>query len=610
MRKAKKSSFTQWLSAVSRGMPPEAEPAYLNSSLQWNDIDRSAVIRVEEYFARWYTQDGLIQPPYDFVELLQRVESDETLQQLAHVIATEVSQHGWDTSPRYDPSDTGATPQGAEPELDVIAAWKEFLEEVCEITDEFYNTTYDWESQGNGVLEVLPHGDGRPGTFAHARWYQFRLAQLSHWMLGNEPYINPRTGEVLEQQRWKRFRKFVQYDPSFTFAAAARRSQSISVILNGSRQTLRTGEPLAGGGQALCFFAEYGAFKDMNRFTGQWSDTPLPPQLRATQLKHFSHYCPHSPYGRPLWIGADGMIQAKINLLSLVGKWFNDGMIDGKLALLDERVVDPNVAARLKDKIRYDMRGIDNAFGIHFVSLMRMRQSQIDKAPTSHPAQFMDISSKLKIEDLEKAFPGMRKVVRAMRGLAPMYSGEAEEYNWASTRSAREVTEKLVFQPMRRKYGRFLARVYRDRGYIHYKPEMRDSRVGRDSDFVKDMAPLINEGVPSFNELKRVWYEQIDRPFTPHPDAWANLPWFVLQQRTEKQQALDAPVGEYPQETPDMVNDPGVIAESLATGDHLMDAAKALYADEFNRLIRDDLGLPDPSALLGGMGRKILQGAA
>ncbi|PAC67486.1 phage portal protein, partial [Enterobacter cloacae] len=121
----------------------------------------------------------------------------------------------------------------------------------------------DREKTGNGFVEVLREGTGKPAGIEYLDAQYLRVCKLSDPVDVEFRYTE--NGQVKSLQRKKRFRKYVQ-------------------VIN----------------EKKVFFKEYGDPRILNYETGKYDDaTPEP--LQATEVIHFK--IGSGTYGVPRWIG-------------------------------------------------------------------------------------------------------------------------------------------------------------------------------------------------------------------------------------------------------------------------------------------------------------------
>src|SRR5699024_2248376 len=117
-----------------------------------------------------------------------------------------------------------------------------------------------------------------------------------------------------------------------------------------------------------------------------------------------------------------------------------------------------------------------------------------------------------------------RKKIRSSFRLPPIYTGEAEEYNRATSDTAREITEEQVFQPERKKIARRLNSVLLpELGIYKAKLTFKNADFRDPKELAKLIQPFIDGGAASPNDLRPLlgeilgveldeWDEFYDRP--------------------------------------------------------------------------------------------------
>ena len=163
---------------------------------------------VEEQFAAWYDK-GIIEPPDPgLVSLIIGSSQSNIVPQCLDAIARNQGGFGIDVEPTFDDPDT--PPDGSEEQREQL---EKFLSTSCSpSTFESVRAMRDRdrEEQGNGYLEFRSSVGGDLGAMNHIPGFTMRMAGLSHPMVVEKEWMNPRNGNIHNLSRIHRFRKYVQ----------------------------------------------------------------------------------------------------------------------------------------------------------------------------------------------------------------------------------------------------------------------------------------------------------------------------------------------------------------------------------------------------------------
>lgn len=268
----------------------------------------------------------------------------------------------------------------------------------------------DREATGNGYMEVIRNAKDEVMMLNHLDADTTRLVAY------DEPVVVQRTlvrggGEVQVQVR-ARERRFVQ-------------------DINGKK----------------VFFKEFGASRDLDRKTGQWSKkgARLPIQSRASEVLHFSGKRePKTSYGSPRWINQlpSALGSRKAEEFNL--EYFDGGGIPPLLMMV--------MGGYLAEKTKQELTA-------HFSAKGNKHRAAIVEAVSSSGSLDSSGSVQIRVERFgserqsDAMFMNYDKAceehLRVSFRLPPLFLGKAQDYNFATAYTAYMVAEAQVFYPER-----------------------------------------------------------------------------------------------------------------------------------------------------------------
>jgi len=485
------------------------------------------------------TSGDILEPPSPGLEqLIEWIQKSSIIGQCIDAVATNQGGFGLDLVPAFP--DPDAPPPGAEEQLEraelffATVAGRHTLEEVR------YNRDWDREGIGNGYLEWLTTVGGELAGVQHVRAQHIRLCRLSTPVVFDRQWMNPRTGKQHTVPRAMRFRRFVRLVDM----------------------------------QRPIFFKELGDPRYLDKFTGRYSDTPIPVDRQATALSHSLRYHPGCEYGFPVWARQDAEVRSSREFMELLVRWFETGGIGLWL------IAASNGAVRNKDALEQklnELRGSRRAFGALFADAVAGDTESLVKelgrgGKDANTVSVHNLTSALSHEVILQFTEKIRPIIRSAWRLAPTYTGEAQEYSKASVITSQAVTEEQVFEPLRRVDDAFFNQLVLPMiGVHHYRAKTRGAQTSDNIETAKAVSPYLP--MLTYSAVVRVLKDTAGVELQVPDEPWVNVPLEILRARMAKGGDINAPVGE---------GDFGseeVVAKSALRGDvfyqHVLDALRS-----------------------------------
>ncbi|MGE6629842.1 phage portal protein [Bacillus sp. NPDC077027] len=416
-----------------------------------------------------YEKDDIVQPPYNIKELKSMAEYSTILQQCIDAYKTNILGFGFGVEYSFD-----FNAEDVSPEKKKAAEWEwTRLEEFTRYMnyDESADVVLgyvleDREKTGNGFLEVLRDGQGKPAGIEYLDVLHIRVCKLSHPVEVTFQYTE--NGLVKIMKRHKRFRKYVQ-------------------IIN----------------EKKVFFKEYGDPRTLNCETGEYDDN-TPDHLIANEVIHFK--IGSGAYGVPRWIGNIVNMYGARKAEELNYLYFKQGRhVPG--AIIVENGMLSETSYRQLQEYMDDIEGSDHA---HKFLLLEVEGLPTEKGITGEEdvsnvkVNFKSLAEILQEDALFLEYDDKtRNKIRSAFRLPPIYTGESQDYNKATADTARKTTEEQVFQPERHLItGKLNTLFLPDLDLWHVRfllngPDFRDPL-----EIAKVLTPFIQAGAVSPNDLR------------------------------------------------------------------------------------------------------------
>jgi PBSX family phage portal protein len=451
--------------------------------------------------------EGIIDPPYDPNIFLKMPEQNNILTPLIDAYVTNIPGFGY--SFRY-------TIDMESQEIDEAMktrAKEEWVQlqmfyDNCHYDKTFTNLTKavirDRETIGWGTLEVIPRGDGRPGTFEWVPAQTVRITKLHPDVQMIPIMAIGLDGKEIRITYAKRFRRFVQVKDN-----------------------------------NKVWFKEFGDPRRMSAKTGKYefedqiSDgkvtkikTEIPPDEEATSIMYFPIETSYTPYGIPRWLG---------NVLSVTGSrkseelnynYFSKGK-HVPMAIIVKNGSLTNSSIGQLEAYSKQIEGVDNAHGYLVIEAEGFDDGDgfgENQAPVDIKLQPLTqvIQHDALFQEYDKA---CRDKTRAAFRLPPIYTGESKDYTRATADTARAIAEEQIFNPEREELAHKFNRLINAAYDIRYcKMYFKGPNLSNKLELAQAVNVYAKAGALTPNMLIGAVSELLGEEFEYIQEDWGNVP--------------------------------------------------------------------------------------
>lgn len=265
----------------------------------------------------------------------------------------------------------------------------------------------DMESTGNGYLEVIRNAKDEIVMLNHLPACDMRLVRYDEPTLVDR--VLTRRGRELKVKIRARQRRFVQ-------------------IINGVRT----------------FFKEFNASRDIDRTTGKWSEggTRLGVQLRGSEVIHFKVLeDPKSPYGLPRWINQLPSVLGSRKAEEFNLEFFDSGGLPPVLVVVQGGYL----ADGVKDSLTAHLSG--SATSKHRAAIVEAISSSgsLDSSGTVKVTVERFGAERQQDSMFQNYDKNAEDHVRTSFRLPPLFTGRAQDYNFATAMTGYMVAEAQIF---------------------------------------------------------------------------------------------------------------------------------------------------------------------
>lgn len=445
----------------------------------------------------------IIEPVYNFKDLLKVYMSSSILRQCVDAYVTNIESYGFNleyVGPEGQEDSRAA--QNEKARLNRLMATLTSDERSLQKHRE--DSRVDKEVLGARCFEIMRDSVGRVVGFDHIPTVTMRMTGKEKEYTEYTAY-DPVSGTVKTYRR--RFRRFVQVDER---------------------------------GQKT-WFKEFGDPRSIDPKTGK-VDNSLDIEDEATEIYYDSLYSPGTPCGVPRWAGVIPALLGSREAEMVNLNFFRDNAIPAMAVLVSGGAL----TEESFDKIDNYIQGVRGAASMNRIVVMEAVSDGAEAAAIdgSLPAPKIDIKPMLSERQHEGLFTNYitdseRKARSAFR-LPPIYIGSASEYNRASAFASMLTADQQIFVPERASWDHMFERVVLSTHNLKYwrvrsgGPGLHDP-----AEVARIVSTLGKEGALTPNVAIKIANRYLDADIQPVMDEWGDLPFSIIQQYVKAGKTID-----------------------------------------------------------------------
>ena len=473
-----------------------------------NSIGQSK--QIDDIFNEFYSQGYIIQPEVNIEALSRITENSDILSVCIEAYKNNIVGFGTILDYNFDYKEEKSKNKIADEDwskYELFLKYCNFDERFTGVLKKFIE---DRERIGYGTIECIADEVGEISEIQHIPSHTIRLCKESEAIEVEEIITDPK-GNERKIKRWKKFKKFIQ--------------------MVGSKQV---------------YFKELGDPRKLNRFTGEYLNEGEEININdeANSIIFDNIYCPYSPYGLPRYIGALVKMMGSRSADELNFNYFEGGRhiplaIVVENGQLTQDSIDSLAGAKgTEAQHKYlilEAEAFDNEFSmedsksnvkIHFEKLAEIMQDD---------ALFLEY-----LKD-------NRDIVRSSFRLAPIYTGDTQDFNRATAETAKQVTEEQTFEPLREDLADLLnKKLMKELNVKYVELKFKGPKTTDDTEIAKALTPYIAGGVATPNMLLDSLSKLLGKEFEPITDEWGDIPLQIYlanksinnKQQTEEQNPI------------------------------------------------------------------------
>lgn len=208
------------------------------------------------------------------------------------------------------------------------------------------------------------------------------------------------------------------------------------------------------GTTQVIYFKEFGATRDLDKYTGEWASGRLPAKRRASEVIHFKALDDvNTPYGVPRWISQMPSVLGSRKAEEFNLEFFDNGGVPPVMILLQGGVL----AAQTRDAINKQNAAPAKAKNRIMTIEAEPTGGGLDSPGTTRVTVERFGSERQQdsmFENYDKTCEG--RIRRSFR-LPPIFVGGADDYSFATAYTSYTVAEAQVFKPEREEFDEIIS---------------------------------------------------------------------------------------------------------------------------------------------------------
>lgn len=451
-----------------------------------NTIGKSK--QINDVYNEFYSQGYVIMPELDLESLVRIKEHSDILQVCIEAYKTNIVGFGTVLDYNYDYKKETGKKKIADTDwskYELFLKYCNFDENITGVLKKFID---DRETLGFGTIECISDETGEISELLHIPSHTVRICKESE-PIEVEEIITDTNGNERKIKRWKKFKKFMQ------------------VI--GSKQV---------------YFKELGDPRKLNRLTGEYieKEQEIDVNLEANAIIFDAIYCPYTPYGLPRYIGALVKMMGSRSADELNYKYFEGGR-HIPLAI----VVENGQLTQDSMDVLSDVKGNDAAYKYLILEAEAFNNEfSMEEGKSNVKIHFEKLAELMQDDALFLEYlKSNRDIVRSSFRIAPIYTGDTQDFNRSTAETAKQITEEQTFQPLREDLSDLLNKKLMKELDIRYvELRFKGPKITDDTEIAKALTPYIMSGTVTPNMLLDSLGNLIGKEFEPSTEEWSDIP--------------------------------------------------------------------------------------
>ena len=459
----------------------------------------------EDPFLSIYDSYGIIPPPFNMSDLANAVKISNTVPQCIQAMEQNCEGFGYNLVEIIKEEDiTPALRKQIDTEKKQVKNFFDYASYETSFTKLRKKVRGDMEKLGNGYIEVIRNTAGKIAGLEYVKSIYTRMGKLSKPVDVDIIKKDAETGEYTKEPYVKRFRTFVQQI-----------------------------------GNEAVFFKELGDPRDIdskngNVITSEYLKEAEDKGEKVTYANEIIHSKAtedaETPYGIPRWVGNIVSIAGSRSAEEVNSSFFDNKAVPPLAMLISGGTLDKGTHDRIKDYINSDIKGKEN-----FHSMLI-----IEAEGSKSPHSLEQNQVKIELKELSQIKEGMflaydkenRLKLRSTFRLSPLYIGLTEDFNYATSRESKVITEEQVFGPEKLDFDFMINRkIFPELGIKYLRFETKSAPIDNMKDLTETVKVMNDSGLTNAESRKmldKIAGVELDE-IKGEGNEWLGLPMRLAQ---------------------------------------------------------------------------------
>lgn len=463
----------------------------------------------EDPFSNLYG-NNVIEPPFPLELLTRLAEYSEALGPCIEAMEVNCEGFGYRLEPTVklpeEPEEGELTQEEKNlrkamlQEKDDINNFFKFINYEESFTKLRKKTRKDYETVGFAFWEILKDGKGEPAGAVHLQAHTMRLCGLSEEPVEFKQKVKTGPDTIKEVTRKKRFRLFCQKKAGKTV-----------------------------------YWKEYNDPRTIDAKTGKevedLTDREKENMTEAHEVIYFSRYNPRSPYGLPRWYNAMLSVLGSREAGEVNLQYFDNNTIPPMVAMVSGGRLTGDSVKRVEDYFK-ENKG-KKSFSSVIVLQAKPADSQVNNPMNKGEVkiQMKPLTEAINKDALFQDYDqNNRGKVRATFRIPPIYMGESDDYNKATSETARKIAEEQVFGPEREEFDSYINRLLMPRkDYKYWEFVTNSPNTANNKDLSEMLADLSKDSSMDMNTARKIMSEIFSVDIDTIEEDWADYPMSIAK---------------------------------------------------------------------------------
>jgi PBSX family phage portal protein len=288
------------------------------------------------------------------------------------------------------------------------------------------------------------------------------------------------------------------------------------------------------GKQETIWFREFGDPRVLDYKTGEWKSSGDRKNAATEVIVFRSDYHPTSPYALPRWIGnlpsvLGSRASEEINVL-----YFDNKTVPPLVIMVSGGQLTKGSIKRLEHVLNHEIKGRENFHKALVLEAVSTDEAAMRGTSTAPKIEIKPLTEAQLSDAMFQAYDqNNRKKLRSSFRLAPIFTGESDDYTRATAEVSMLVVEEQVFRPERLAFDYFLNRWLMPALGAHYwKFKSLGPNVTLNEDLIAALGAAEGVGAMTPNLGREILSDVLEKELPKIEEPWGDIPYSLTLAQT------------------------------------------------------------------------------